>query len=84
MSIDYEARSKEYGFALKETILNLVESHIQTKAKAPLFLDVRTQAEIAEAPLLLHHISVVNIPVSVSDTSLLEASIDKMFPDKQG
>jgi hypothetical protein len=82
--MDYHIRSKELGLASKEEVKALVESHNQSgKSNKPLFLDVRSDAEIQEAQLP-PSFSVGHIPCTATDTSALERNIHVLFPMKQG
>lgn len=76
---DYDQRAETLGLNTKDEIKNVIASHQDNFV----FLDVRGEDEVAEKALTGHG-TVLNVPCTRDDASLLSAKAGEIFPDKNG
>lgn len=74
---DYDTRAKTLGLNTKDEIQDLVAKHKESLV----FLDVRGEAEVAEASLEGFG-QVLYVPCTRDDASLLQSKAEEILPDK--
>ena len=73
----YDKRAETLGFTSKDEVKEIA------KKENTVFLDVRSEAEVAEATLQGYG-EVIYVPCTRDDASLLKEKANELLPDKNG